>query len=185
VGLTLESFRRYLQSEQSEDHYRRSTFSVYDKAAKRVGSLELSISFVRPLRAPPLEKQKEPDPANSLGSFFNSHKSRLTSSSARFVPVLAVPRAATKVFTVWGAGREWRSTPGPGQPAAAWVREPDLWRARDARPACHRPAAEGHGASLGEHALQHRRGRFQGEDRAHSKRENGRQGPIRRAAGLL
>jgi hypothetical protein len=47
VSLALRSFKKYLLTEQSEDHFRRTTFKLFDTKEKEVGQIELSVSFIR------------------------------------------------------------------------------------------------------------------------------------------
>jgi len=69
VSLSMSSFKMFLSTEQSEDHYRRSSFKVFDRDMKEIGLLEISISFIqlrRDLLEPPAEGTLEHD------SFLNS-----------------------------------------------------------------------------------------------------------------
>ena len=47
VSLALKSFKKFILAEQSEDHYRRTTFKLFDFDENEIGQIELSDSFVR------------------------------------------------------------------------------------------------------------------------------------------
>ena len=69
VTLSISSFKTFLKEEQSEDHYRRSSFKILNGEQKEIGLLEISISFIqlrRGLTEPPLEGTIDHD------SFLNS-----------------------------------------------------------------------------------------------------------------
>ena len=61
-------------TEQSEDHYRRSTFRLYGQEKDEIGSVELSISFIQTLKDTPQlgSGLLQPD------SFLNSHKRKVS-----------------------------------------------------------------------------------------------------------
>jgi len=77
MSLSLKSFVKYLQTEQSEDHYRRATFKLFDEKDLEIGQLELSVSFIRARRDPKIileEQSSSEKPQDIQASFFNSQK---------------------------------------------------------------------------------------------------------------
>lgn len=101
VSLTMMSYKKYLMSEQSEDHYRRSTFKLFDESRREVGQIELSVSFIRVRRdfgdsfSATLGGQEFP------GSFLTANKCNLLLNSRRFAQGRTEVSTRPKIFAFW------------------------------------------------------------------------------------